>query len=138
MAGNASSNKKYSDIKSPLAGRVEGPKSVGYANEGGKYHGEMAGKGQKFGHPMQPVPSAIPSIGGTHNDIGELSGFITDGYLDKNGTPYGEAAKFNFLPPGMEITNQEIAEFHDMPLRKLTAESYPGDGWMPAPRDMPE
>jgi hypothetical protein len=84
------------------------------------------------------APSEISGISGTHNDIGELSGFITDGYLDKNDIPFGEAAKFNFLPPGMDISNQENVEIHDMPLRKLTDMSYPGDGWSPAPRDVQE
>ena len=80
----------------------------------------------------------IKGMSGTHNDIGEKSGFQTSGYIDKKGTPYGEAAKFNFLPPGMDIADQENAEINNMPLRKLTSESYPGDGWSPAPRDIPE
>lgn len=93
---------------------------------------------EKFAEPLQPVSAEISGIGKTYDDIGEKSGFITDGYLDKGGTPYGEAAKFNFLPPGMDISNQENCEINMMPLRKITSESYPGDGWMPAPRDIPE
>lgn len=84
------------------------------------------------------APGKIGGMKSLRNDIGEASGFITDGYLDKRDTPYGEAAKFNFLPPGMDISNQETAEIHDMPMRKLTDLSYPGDGWSPAPRDVAE
>ena len=40
----------------------------------------------------------------------------------------------NYLPPGMDIDNQEMLEAHAMPLQKVTEESYPGDGWMPKPR----
>lgn len=139
MAGNTSTKKSYTSIKAGVANKGLPPKSVGYGNSGGTSEGQLSGGQQKFASPMNDgVPAAITGIGGTHNDIGELSGFITDGYLDKGGVPYGEAAKFNFLPPGMDISNQENAEIHDMPMRKLVAESYPGDGWMPAPRDLPE
>ena len=78
----------------------------------------------------------ISGTDGTHNDIGEMSGFTTTGYLDKRDTPYGEDAKFNYLPPGMDISNQKMAEINAMPLRQLVSESYPGDGWMPKPRDV--
>jgi len=141
MAGNTTTKKAYASVRAPSAGKVQAPKSVGFANEGGKNEGQMRGNAQadKFANPMNDgVVASVVGLSGTFNDIGELSGFITDGYLDKGGIPYGEAAKFNFLPPGMEIDNQENAEIHEMPLRKLTAESYPGDGWMPAPRDIPE
>jgi hypothetical protein len=139
MARNSTS-KKYGGVNSPIAGAALPSKTPQYGNTGGSYEGEMNGNSspEKFGKPMQEVPASIKGLGGTYNDIGELSGFITDGYLDKGDTPYGEACKFNFLPPGMDISNQENAEIHDMPLRKLTSESYPGDGWMPAPRDIPE
>ena len=80
------------------------------------------------------TPDQIANMSGTHNDIGEQSGFITSGYLDKKGTPNGEDAKFNHMPPGMEISAQSIAEINGMPLRKVTEESYPNDGWEPKPR----
>jgi hypothetical protein len=137
MAGNATASKKYASIAPAPVLKGEAPKNVSYPNKGGKYEGQMP-PNEPFAVPMQKQNAAISGISGTHNDIGELSGFITDGYLDKGGIPYGEAAKFNFLPPGMDINNQENAEIHDMPLRKVTAESYPGDGWMPTPRDLPE
>ena len=111
------------------------------SNVGGVDEGQLAGDYQKFGVPMTGPGGIVPNVSGMeslHNDIGEMSGFQTSGYIDKKGTPYGEAAKFNFLPPGMDISNQTDADIRSMPLRKLTAESYPGDGWMPTPRDIPE
>ena len=59
----------------------------------------------------------------------EAVGFIMSGYLDKKGTPSGEDAKFNHLPPGEDISNQAIVEINDMPLKKVVDISYPGDGW---------
>ena len=80
----------------------------------------------------------IKGMQGSHNDIGEKSGFDNSHYLDKKGTPYGEGAKFNFLPPGMDITAQENTDQRGMVLKTVTDISYPGDGWEPAPRDIPE
>lgn len=144
MALNNTSTKKQESMKSrvPLASKTLPTKDVNYGNRHSKDEGQMRGNAQpdKFADPMNDGTSA-PLGGGIdhlHDDIGEKSGFIVDGYLDKGGTPYGEAAKFNFLPPGMDISNQENCEIHDMPLRRLTAESYPGDGWMPAPKDITE
>lgn len=141
MAGNTTTKKSYGSVKTDIAGDVKPVKNVSYANHGGMNEGQMRGNAQmdKFASPMNDgVVAPIKDMGRTFNDIGEVSGFITDGYIDKGGTPYGEAAKFNFLPPGMEIDNQENAEIHMMPLRKLTGISYPGDGWMPEPRDIEE
>lgn len=141
MAMNNTTTKKTGNrIAADPAMKSERPKDVNYGNRPGKNDGQMRGNGQadKFADPLQEVSAIIGGLSGTHNDIGELSGFVTSGYLDKAGTPYGESAKFNFLPPGMDISNQENIEVHEMPLRKLTSESYPGDGWMPAPRDIPE
>ena len=140
MSGDNITKKKYGDQRSASAGTGLPSKKPSMGNRPGSYEGQMAGNAQsdKFGAPMQAVAAPISGIAGMHNDIGEMSGFATDGYLDKQMTPYGEAAKFNFLPPGMDIGNQVNAEIHDMPLRILVAESYPGDGWTPSPRDMGE
>jgi len=59
------------------------------------------------------------------------------GWLYKQGTPYGEAAMFNQLPPGHDISDQKYAAIYEMPLRMVTAISYPGDGAFPV-RDIPE
>jgi hypothetical protein len=118
--------------------KSEASKTVGEGNKKAVYEGQIA-ESMPFAAPLNNgAPAEISGIGRTFNDIGERSGFITDGYLDKNGMPYGEAAKLNFLPPGMDISNQENAEIHDMPMRKLVDLSYPGDGWSPAPRDVQE
>ena len=140
MAGDNNLKKKYNDTRSPVAGNTRPSKKPSLGNSSGSYTGQMRGNAQtdKFGEPLQEVTAGITGLGGLYNDIGEMSGFAVDGYLDKQKTPYGEAAKFNFLPPGMDISNQENAEIHEMPLRILVAESYPGDGWMPQPRDVPE
>jgi len=76
----------------------------------------------------------ISGMSGTYNDIGEKSGFITDGYLDKKGTPSGDGAMFNRMPPGQEIENQVVVDIRTMPYRKVVEESYPEDGWMPKPK----
>lgn len=59
----------------------------------------------------------------------EMSGFQTSGYIDKKGTPSGEMAKFNVMPPGYDISNQPMADIRDMPMVKLVDTSYPGDGY---------
>jgi hypothetical protein len=144
MAMNNTSTRKQGSLeqRGKLAGKTLPTKDVNYKDRHSVNDGQMRGNAQpdKFAEPMNDGTSAAISggIDRLYDDIGEKSGFITDGYLDKGGTPYGEAAKFNFLPPGMDISNQENAEIHSMPLRKLTEESYPGDGWMPKPRDIEE
>lgn len=139
--GNTSTKKEFAHVASPLKLDRTLPTKTAMSNSNmaGRKVGQIVGDGPAvFAEPMVGVSPAIGGLGKTYNDIGELSGFITDGYLDKQDTPYGEAAKFNFLPPGMDISNQANAEIHDMPLRMLTDVSFPGDGWMPKPRDIEE
>ncbi len=102
--------------------------------------GQMKGNAQmdKFADPREAYPPNIIGMESLRDDIGEKSGFQTDGYINKKGTPYGESAKFNMLPPGMDITNQENCDIRNMELMTLTDVSYPGDGWEPAPRDVKE
>ena len=140
MPKNVSTMKEFDSVKEPISGRVGPPRAAKAPNYPGRPVGQSKTTPmERFAEPMNNgVVAPIKGLGRTYNDIGELSGFITDGYLDKQNTPFGEAAKFNYLPPGMEIDNQVNSEINDMPLYKLTAESYPGDGWMPAPRDIPE
>jgi len=141
MADNNTHTKKaYRGMATNPAEAAEPTKDVHMQNRPAKYAGELSGlPTENFAKPMNMgAPSIIRGLAGTYDDIGEKSGFIVDGYLDKNSTPFGEGAKFNFLPPGMDISNQMNAEIHDMPLRILVCESYPGDGWMPKPRDVEE
>jgi hypothetical protein len=131
---NTHIKKEFPGVKTAVVqGAVLPTKDVKARNYGGMNDGQLAGRAkEKFANPMNDgVNAAIGGLSKTYDDI-------TDGYHDKGETPYGEAAKFNFLPPGMDISNQENAEIHAMPLRILVAESYPGDGWMPTPRDVEE
>lgn len=64
-------------------------------------------------------------------------GFETSGYIDKKGTPSGESARFNKMPPGMDITNQEVTDQRNLKLKKITDMGYAGDGWG-GERDIPE
>jgi hypothetical protein len=65
-------------------------------------------------------------------------GFTADGsHLFKHGTPYGEQAIFNYLPPGMDISRQANALINEMPLKLITDMQYPGDGAFPY-KDLPE
>ena len=104
----------------------------------GQMHG--GGGSEKFAEPQQVVTPGVSGLDGTHDDIGEKSGFQADtaAYIDKKGTAYGEAAKFNFLPPGMDISHQENCDIRNMPLKKVVEVSYAGDGWEPSPRDLAE
>ena len=140
MAGNTTTKKEYGGVAGGAVGKVNGQRTVSSPNMPGKKVSQLANyENETFAEPMNDgVNAKIKGFGQTYDDIGEKSGFIVDGYLDKQGTPYGESAKFNMMPPGMDIDNQCYAEINEMPLRKLTHESYPGDGWMPAPRDIPE
>lgn len=159
MAGNTSTKKSYNKVSGPanVSTKKEFNRVADVAVDntgrarfattpnasGGDYTGEIPGsrgQGSEFAKPLNSkgINAEIRGLGGTYDDIGERSGFITDGYLDKGNTQFGEAAKFNFMPPGMDISNQQLCEINEMPLRKIIAESYPGDGWMPAPRDIPE
>jgi len=137
---NTTTKKQYGSTREDPVGKSMPTKDVNAKNTDAKYTGQMKGRtAEPFGEPMNMgAPAKISGIEGLYNDIGEMSGFITDGYLEKNGTPYGENAKLNFLPPGMDISNQEIAEIHQMPMRMVVDVSYPGDGWMPTPRDIKE
>jgi hypothetical protein len=143
MNGNTTTKKSFTKLQGHPVGHTSPQKLANTANNSaGMDEGQMRGNAQtdKFGAVMNPggLTAAISGMDRTYNDIGEMSGFITGGYLDKQHTPYGEAAKFNYMPPGMDISNQCNAEIHAMPMRVLVAESYPGDGWSPAPKDLTE
>ena len=99
------------------------------SGKGQKYTGQI-GQDQKFAKPFEPVDGGIPGMSSEMNDIGEKSGFAasTSSYIVKKGTAYGEAAKFNIMPPGMDINDQPYRDIRDMPLKKLHNLSYPGDG----------
>ena len=108
------------------------------SGKGEAYKGEI-GPGQKFAKPYEAVDGGIKGMDSTKSDIGEMSGFQsnTDSYIVKKGMVYGEAAKLNIMPPGMDISDQPYADIRNMPMRTLVDISYPGDGWQGA-RDLTE
>lgn len=95
---------------------------------------------EKFAKVFEDKDSGVMNMGGTMSDIGEKSGFqaSTDEYIVKKGMVYGEAAKLNIMPPGMDINDQPYRDIRDMPLRTYQGGvSYPTDGAF-AERDLPE
>ena len=100
--------------------------------------GQIKGNAQpdKFAEPREtPMDyGKIDGFTGTINDIGEQSGFQTEGYMVKKGMGFGENLKLNYLPPGMDITNQENCDIRDMPYKEVVDQSFPGDGWEPSPK----
>ena len=71
--------------------------------------------------------NVLPSSGGA---CVEKTGVKDSGYLTKKGTPSGEGAKFNMLPPGMNIEDQEVADIRGQKMLTYSGGiSYPGDGW---------
>jgi hypothetical protein len=106
------------------------------------YKGEMTGDGgsEKFAKPFEAVDQGVTGLAGTQDDIGEKSGFTGDtaGYIVKKGMAYGEAAKLNIMPPGMDINDQPYRDIRDMPMKTYSGGvSFPGDGW-PNPKDLAE
>lgn len=100
------------------------------SGKGEKAVGQI-GSSEKFANPFESVDSGVMSMGGTTNDIGEKSGFQADTseYIVKKGMVYGEAAKMNIMPPGMDINDQPYRDIRDMPLKLYSGGvSFPGDG----------
>lgn len=93
----------------------------------GRYTGEI-GNQEPFGPPQRELSQPIKGVKGVQDNLGDKAGFVTSGYIDKNGMAYGEGAMMNQMPPGMDITNQLYAEINDMPMRRILPQSYPGDG----------
>jgi hypothetical protein len=71
--------------------------------------------------------NVLPSSGG---EVLDRAGIKDSGYLVKKGTPFGSNVFFNSLPPGSDITDQEMADIREEPLKMYNGGmSYPGDGW---------
>jgi hypothetical protein len=72
-------------------------------------------------------PGMFPNRGAEPLD---RAGIRDRGYLDKKGTPSGDEARFNFLPPGMNIEDQHDTDIPEQPLKMFESGSlsYPGDG----------
>jgi hypothetical protein len=70
--------------------------------------------------------NVLPKSGGESID---KTGVNDNGYLVKKGTPYGVNVFFNSLPPGSDITDQEVADIREEPLKTWSGGlSFPGDG----------
>lgn len=73
-----------------------------------------------------PDVGTLPSSGGASLD---KDGIKDNGYLTKKGTPSGESAMFNRLPPGTNIEDQAVADIREEPIKFYSSGlSYPGDG----------
>lgn len=72
-----------------------------------------------------PDVGTLPSSGGQTLD---KDGIKDSGYLTKKGTPSGEGAHFNCLPPGTNIEDQKVADIREMPMKMYDRGlSYPSD-----------
>lgn len=57
-------------------------------------------------------------------------GIDNAGYIVKKGTASGEGAKFNKMPPGMDINDQTGSDIRPMEIKFWSGgDSFPGDGW---------
>jgi hypothetical protein len=71
--------------------------------------GQMAALGAGYSTQVgQPIPEVgdLSDLQSLQGEALDRPGFETNGYITKKGTAYGEAAKFNYLPPGMDIDCQ--------------------------------
>jgi len=74
-----------------------------------------------------PDTKVLPTSEGKSLDH---AGIKDTGYLDKKGTPSGNKAMFNYLPPGMVIENQANADIRSQKMKNYSGGiSYPDDGW---------
>lgn len=88
------------------------------------------------GSPVNGPIEGMESI--THENLDDPGFETKGGWIRKNGTPYGEGAMFNQLPPGMDISDQEFALINNMTLRLYSGGvTYPGDTPWPV-RDIEE
>lgn len=106
------------------------PSGKGTSNKG------QIAENTKFAKEFEDIDGGIGGgMGGLQNDIGEKSGFqsSTEDYIVKKGMAYGEAAKLNILPPGMDIEDQPYVDIRAMPLQTYSGGvNFPGDGWQGA------
>jgi hypothetical protein len=107
--------------------------------KGGTYKPQLKGNAapEAFANPESDFSTEIGGMDSMSMQGGEAVGFTTTGYINKEGTPYGESVKLNYMPPGMDISNQENVEIN-MKMKTVVSMSYPGDGWSPTPGDISE
>lgn len=74
-----------------------------------------------------PDVNVLPSSGGESLD---KAGIKNSGYLTKKGVESGLNARFNYLPPGMDIEDQRCADIRGQEMVNYKGGiTYPGDGW---------
>ena len=118
-------------------GKTE-PRDAGFLNRDTVYSNTKVF--ERYGHANAPQSGKIE---GMHsympNQALDVPGFDANGgCFHKWGTPYGEAAYFNQLPPGPDINDQAYALIHDMPLEVYHGGvTYESDTPWPV-RDIPE
>ena len=79
---------------------------------------------QESGH---PEGAGLPSSGG---EVLDRAGIKDKGYINTKGIPSGLDARFNYLPPGMNIEDQKNADIKEQKLYTWEGGlSYPKDGW---------
>jgi len=123
---------KNSDFESPQ----ENPKTHVTPTRGGSMPGEKdvirsvnarSKKRHEVGGDALADVNVLPRSGG---EVLDKSGINDSGYLVKKGTPFGVNVFFNSLPPGSDITDQEMADIREEPMKTYSGGmSYPGDGW---------
>jgi uncharacterized protein RhaS with RHS repeats len=60
----------------------------------------------------------------------EKAGINDYGYITKKGIPEGLDARFNYLPPGMNIEDQKNSDIREQKMLEYKGGiTYPGDGW---------
>ena len=117
---------------------MHAPKDAGFLNRDTVYSNTKVF--ERYGQAGQPQSGAIEGMhswqpGVNLDDPGlDASG----GCFHKWGTPFGEAAYFNQLPPGPDINDQAYVLIHDMPLEVYHGGvTYLSDTPWPV-RDVPE
>ncbi len=90
----------------------------------GMYPGMNSTEQETGNPPTKVLPSSEKMTGN------EKVGIQGSGYIEKKGTPSGLDARFNMLPPGMNIDDQKVADIREEPVKMYKGGlSYPNDGW---------
>ena len=80
-----------------------------------------------------PVPDGMGPIHASRGTPTSRAGFQNDGYIDKKGITAEQATnpntRYNQTPPGMFIEDQSGSDIRALPMKTITPEGYPGDGW---------
>lgn len=77
-------------------------------------------------HRPLPDENVLPKVGGP---VLDRAGIDDSGYLTKKGLKAGVDEFYNYLPPGMNIEDQHIADIRGQQMKTITDLGYPGDGW---------